>query len=307
MRTDFWFDSCGAGKIHACKWLPEGAPKAVLQIIHGIAEHVERYDVFADYLTERGYVVVAEDHMGHGQSVNGGGIPGYFHGGWFSAVEDSYRLLQDTRKAYPDLPYVLLGHSMGSFMARTILYQYPDSDISAAVISGTAWQPAAAMPAVVKILEVACKKTGETNPSEKLQNLVFGQYNARVEHPRTPIDWVCRDNRVVDAHPMLHGFQPSAGLLRDMMIGIDSVERSENLARMKKDLPVFFVAGGEDPVGSYGKGVRKCAAAFRKAGMSDVSLRIYPLCRHEILYEINQREVFDNLTAWIDAKIKTTE
>ena len=101
MRTDFWFDSCGAGKIHCCKWTPEGEPKAVLQIIHGIAEFVERYDTFANYLTEQGYVVVAEDHMGHGQSINGDGIQGYFHGGWFNAVADSYKLLQDTRAEYP--------------------------------------------------------------------------------------------------------------------------------------------------------------------------------------------------------------
>lgn len=307
MRTDIWFDSCGAGKIHACKWLPEGTPRAILQIVHGIGEYVERYDIFANYLTEQGYVVVAEDHMGHGQSVNGEGVPGYFHGGWFHAVADSYRLLLDTREEYPGLPYILLGHSMGSFMVRTILYKYPDSGISAAVISGTAWQPAAAMPAVVKILELACKKIGERNPSEKLQNLVFGQYNARVEHPRTAVDWVCRDNRVVDDHPMLHGFRPSAGLLRDMMIGIDSVESRENLSRMKKDLPVFFVAGGDDPVGSYGKGVQKCADAFRKAGMTDVSVRIYPLCRHEILNEINRQDIFENILRWMEEKIRTAE
>ena len=104
MRTDIWYDSCGVGQIHACKWMPEGEPKAVLQIIHGISEYVERYDAFANYLTERGFVVVAEDHMGHGKSVNGDGIPGYFTGGWFRAVEDSYRLLRDTRKEYPELP-----------------------------------------------------------------------------------------------------------------------------------------------------------------------------------------------------------
>ena len=119
MRGDFWFDSRGQGKIHGCYWQPEGQPKAVLQIIHGIAEYVERYEDFANYLTKLGYLVVAEDHMGHGQSVQGGSIQGYFHGGWFTAVDDSYHLLNQTRRAYPDVPYVLFGHSMGSFMTRS--------------------------------------------------------------------------------------------------------------------------------------------------------------------------------------------
>ena len=164
MRSEFWFDSCGAGKIHCCKWIPEGCPKGVVQIVHGIAEFVERYDEFAVWLTSKGYAVVAEDHMGHGQSINGDGIQGYFHGGWFSAVEDTYHLLQETRKEYPDIPYILFGHSMGSFMARTILCRYPDSGISGAVICGTAWQPTFAMPAVIKMMEMSCRKIGKIKP-----------------------------------------------------------------------------------------------------------------------------------------------
>ena len=106
MRKDFWMESQGKGTLHGCRWTPEGEPKAVLQIIHGIAEYVERYDDFASYLNRLGYVVVAEDHMGHGQSIQGGSTQGYFHGGWFTAVADSYRLLTKTRQEYPELPYV---------------------------------------------------------------------------------------------------------------------------------------------------------------------------------------------------------
>lgn len=305
MRTDHWFDSCGAGKIHYCRWTPEEEPKAVLQIVHGIAEFVERYDAFANYLTGLGYVVVAEDHMGHGQSINGEGIQGYFHGGWFSAVADSYRLLQDTKQEYPGIPYILFGHSMGSFMARTILCDYPDSGISGAVICGTGWQPTFAMPALLKVVSAVCKKTGETNPSEKLQGMVFGSYNKKVEHPRTPYDWLSRDKEIVDAyiaHPLC-GFTASCGLLRDMMTGIYHIQKPENLAKMNKSLPVFFIAGGDDPVGSYGKGIHQAAEAFRKAGMTDVSVRIYPLCRHEILNEINKDEIFEDITQWIGKKV----
>lgn len=305
MRTDFWFDSCGTGRIHCCKWTPAGRPKAVLQIVHGITEYVERYDQFANYMAGLGYVVVAEDHMGHGQSVNGNGIQGYFHGGWFNAVEDTWHLLQDTREEYPELPYILLGHSMGSFMVRTILYLHPDSGIDGAIISGTCWQPPVAMPAIVKIMEAACHVVGETNVSEKLQNLVFGTYNARVEHQRTPLDWICRDARVVDNHPMMQGLAPKSGLLRDMMVGINAIEKADHLAKMKKELPVFFIAGGDDPVGSYGKGIHQCANAFRKAGMTDVQVKLYPMCRHEILNEINKEEVFQDISDWIEKKVKT--
>ena len=304
MRQDLWYASCGAGQIHACRWTPDGEPRAVVQIVHGIAEFVERYDTFAEYLNSLGFVVVAEDHMGHGQSINGEGIQGYFHGGWFSAVADTYKLLSDTRAEYPDIPYILFGHSMGSFMARTILCDHPDSGIAAAIICGTGWQPTFALPALTKVIDGICRKNGEEKPNETLQGMIFGSYNGKVEHPRTAYDWLSRDKKIVDAyiaHPLC-GFTASAGLLREMMKGIYHIQKKENLVKMKKDLPVFFIAGGDDPVGSYGKGVHKCAEAFRKAGMTDVSVRVYPLCRHEILNEINKEEIFADVREWIEKK-----
>lgn len=301
MRTDFWYDSKGAGKIHGCRWSPEGEPKAVVQILHGIAEFVERYDDFANFLTQHGFLVVAEDHMGHGQSINGGGIQGYFHGGWFTAVGDSLQLMADIKAEYPHLPYILFGHSMGSFMARTILCKYPQCGLSAAVICGTGWQPAFALPALIKVMDGICKKN-ETKPSESLQKLIFGGYNRKVEHPRTEYDWLTRDAKIVDeyiAHPLC-GFTASAGLLRDMIKGIHFIEQKENLKNMNKQLPVFFIAGGDDPVGSYGKGVYTAAEEFKKAGMEDVSIRIYPMGRHEILNEINRKDVYQDVLHWIE-------
>ena len=200
MRRDFWYDSKGAGKIHSCCWTPEGEPRGICQIVHGIAEYVERYENFAEYLNSLGFLVIAEDHMGHGQSVNGGGIRGYFHGGWFTAVEDTYQLLKDTRAGYPQLPYVLFGHSMGSFMTRTLLITHPDSGISAAVLCGTGWLPDPALPVAEKILEKVCSKRDTTGPSPLLQKLMFKGYNRKVEHPRTAYDWLTRDNQVVDAY-----------------------------------------------------------------------------------------------------------
>ena len=303
MRTDFYYESKGAGTIHGCRWMPDQPPITVIQIIHGIAEYIERYDDFARYLNRLGFLVVAEDHMGHGKSVNGEGIQGYFHGGWFTAVEDSFRLLQNPRQEFPNLPYVLLGHSMGSFMARTILEKHPDSGISAAVICGTGWQPKAVLNTGIGVCRMVCNKQGEKKPSKILEKLVFSNYNKKVEHPRTPYDWLTRDAGIVDRYlaDPLCGFTPTGGLMRELLTGIRYEQ--ENLSAMKKDLPILFIAGGDDPVGNYGKGVLQSAEAFRKAGMQDVSCKIYPLGRHEILNEINREEVYRDVTSWLDQKI----
>ena len=143
---EFYLPSNGAGRIHCALWTPETAPRAVVQIIHGIAEHIGRYDHFARFLTQRGFVVCADDHMGHGLSVEAGGIYGYFSGGWLSAVADERTLYEEMKRRYPALPYLMLGHSMGSFLLRTYLYTYP-GELAGAIISGTGWQPEMALKA----------------------------------------------------------------------------------------------------------------------------------------------------------------
>lgn len=304
MRTDFDYPSQGEGQIHGCQWTPEGEIRGVVQILHGIAEHICRYEDFAAYLNEKGYVVVAEDHMGHGQSMESG-TPGYFAGGWEAAVEDSYALLRRVREQYPEVPCFLFGHSMGSFLARSILISHPDSGIRGAVICGTGWMPQAVVRAGHGAAELVCRRIGERKPSERLQNLVFGSYNKRVEHPRTSYDWLSRDNRQVDAYladPKC-GFTVSCGLLRDMLGGISMLQKKENLAKMRRELPVLFVAGGDDPVGSYGSGVRQAATAFEKVGMTRVECRLFPLCRHEILNEINRKEIYRFVSDWLDKNL----
>ena len=305
MKTDYFVNSCGKGKIHCCKWTPEGEIRGIVQIVHGIAEFVERYDDFANFLNSQGFLVVAEDHMGHGKSIQGGSTQGYFHGGWFAAVNDSYKLMKMTMARHPGVPYVLFGHSMGSFMVRTILAKYPESGITAAVICGTGWLPKAPLPGLIRIVNGICRKTGEENPSEKLQKMVFGGYNKRIQNERTPCDWLTRDEEIVDAyvaHPLC-GFTPACGLLRDMMKGIYYIQQEKNLKNMKPELPVFFIAGAEDPVGPYGKGVLKAVDAFRKVGMVNVACRIYPECRHEILNELNRQEVYEDVVNWLNSYI----
>ena len=306
MRTDFFFKSGSGARLHGCRWTPDSQVRAVLQIVHGIVEYVERYDGFANFLNRQGILVVAEDHMGHGKSISQECPQGYFAGGWQTAVDDTYRLTRDTMAEFRDVPFILFGHSMGSFMARTILAKYPDSGITAAVICGTGWQPAPVLAAGKAACALVCRAKGERAPSPLLQAMAFGTYNRKVEHPRTPYDWISRDNSVVNAYKAdpLCGFTPTAGLMRDMMEGIAYIQREENLAKMGKALPVLFIAGGDDPVGSYGAGVRTAAEAFRKAGMERVDVRIYPLCRHELLNEINREEIMDDVSRWIDGVLE---
>ncbi len=305
MRTEFYYDSCGTGQICAYQWQSETEINAIVQIVHGIAEHAQRYDNFAEYLNSKGIMVVAEDHMGHGKSKDCDGLKGYFHGGWFAAVDDTYALMQQTMAANPGVPYILFGHSMGSFMARTILAKYPQSGIAACVICGTAWQPEALLRVAIPLCKVMCRNGGDKKPSPALQKLMFGSYNKRVEHPRTPSDWLTRDPQIVDIYEQDPncGFVGTAGLYRDMLTGIDYIQKRESLQQMNKSLPVLFIAGGDDPVGNYGKGIAQAVQAFCDVNMEDVSERIYPLCRHEILNEINSAEVFEDVYQWILKKM----
>lgn len=302
MRTDFYYDSLSGGRIHACRWTPEGEIKGIVQILHGIAEYVERYDDFAAFLNSRGLLVVAEDHMGHGKSICKATPIGCFSGGWQNAIEDTYRLMKDTMGEFSDVPFILFGHSMGSFMARTILAKHPDSGISGAVICGTAWMPDAVIGAGKLLADTICKTSGEQKVSKLLQAMMFGSYNKKVERPRTYCDWLSRDSKIVDAYVAdpLCGFIPSAGLVCSMMEGLQYIQNDENLNAMKKDLPVFFIAGGDDPVGNYGLGVRQAVEEFKKHGMAQVDLKIYPLGRHEILNEINRQEVYEDVAFWIE-------
>ena len=303
MKTDFYYQSGTGVRLHGCKWTPEGKALGVVQLVHGIAEHVERYDAFARFLNERGFVVVAEDHMGHGQSVVKGEL-GYFRQGWTAAVEDTYQLLQDTKTAYPDVPYFLLGHSMGSFLSRSLLILHPDCGLSGCILSGTGWQPEAVLRTGLGLCRVTAKARGDRYHSTALNNLIFGNYNARVEHRRTEFDWLTRDDQIVDAYiaDPLCGFVPSVGLLGNVMEGMLFNQKKTNLQQMNQTQPVLFVSGDADPVGGYGKGVSRCREAFCESGMKNTELKLYPLCRHEILNEWNCNQIFEDIYGWIVEK-----
>lgn len=302
IMEEFYIPSNGAGRIHCCKWLPSAEPKAVVQLVHGIAEHIGRYDDFAGFLTQYGYAVVADDHMGHGGSIEGG-TAGYFHGGWMAAVADVKSLRDKTAAEYPGIPYYMLGHSMGSFLLRTYLYTYPDT-IEGAIISGTGWEPLTKVRAGLLLCNLEAKRLGGDKVSPLITKLMFGSYCKPFQPARTKDDWICSVDSVVDAYEAdpFCGFDATIGLARDLLTGVKMNEQPENLAKMDKTLPILFVSGGKDPVGNMSKGVLACIDAFKRSGLRNISIKIYPDGRHEMLNERNKDEVYQDILSWLDAR-----
>lgn len=292
------------GSIHCCRWMPKGTPVGIVQIIHGINEYVERYHDFADYLADHGFLVIGEDHPGHGLSVDDEITRGYMTGGWIETVKLIHKIYKKTSAEYPGVPYVMFGHSMGSFLLMTYLSVFHD-DLSAAVISGTGWQPAALLSAGRAMCAAEASRLGEEKHSPLLQKMMFGSYNSRIPTAQTPYDWISTDLSVVKeyASDPLCTWRPSIQLCSQMLLGIQRNQRPVNLEKMKKDLPVFFISGQQDPVGNYGKGVLKMVRAFQNAGMKDVLVELYPDMRHECHNEIGKDRVYQDILQWILQKI----
>lgn len=298
-----YFLQTGNKTIHCCKWLPECTPKAIVQIVHGVAEHILRYDHFAKFLNAHGYLVVAEDHMGHGGTIAQGDVPGYFEGGWLRAVSNVKRLHDDTAAQYPSLPYYFLGHSMGSFLLRTYLYTYPDA-LDGAILSGTGWESPATLRAGLALCKLEQLRLGDKKVSPLVNNIMFGTYNRAFRPNRTTHDWLCSVSTVVDAYladPHC-GFDVTVGLARDMLTGIRMNEQPENLQKMTPSLPVLFISGDQDPVGHMAKGVLQCIDAFKRTGLRDVTIQIYPRARHEILNEFCRDTVYEDVLRWLNAR-----
>lgn len=304
---DFFFNSStGKNKIHARMCVPDAEPRAIVQIIHGIAEYIDRYDEFMSFLAENGIIAVGTDHLGHGKSIENEEQTGFFayENGWDYVVRDEEVLRLAMHENYPELPIIVFGHSMGSFMTRTLLIRYPDA-FNAAIISGTGNQGAALVNGGLFMGNLVTGLKGAHHYSKFLNNLAFGSYNKIYENPKTEYDWLSRDEANVQKYidDPLCGFIPSCSLFRDMMTGVKFITNKKNLTAMNKDMPVYFMSGDMDPVGECGKGVQKAYNNFLDAGMKDVSIKLYPGGRHEMLNEINKDEVYADILAWLGSKI----
>lgn len=298
--------SDGIHRIAWTLWEPEGPVRCAVQLVHGVAEYIDRYHDFACFLCEHGIAVAGDDHLGHGRTAADASELGWFAGenGWKYLVEDEKRLRDLLRARFPRAPLVLFGHSMGSFMARTYLMEYP-GDHDGCILSGTACHSLPVCLAGQAAARAEVWLHGSRYRSARLQAIAFSGYLRRVKDPASPNDWVCGDRAVVrlrDADPWC-SYTPTAGLMKDMMDGLAAIAGKRGLSRMDKRLPVLFIAGGDDPVGGYGRGVRRAAALFRGAGMENVQVKLYPGLRHEILNEPDRQVVWNDVLDWLETKI----
>ena len=292
----------GKTRVHACLWRPEGvACKAIVQISHGMCEYVQRYDHWARRFCEQGYIVCGNDHLGHGLTAPDEDELGYTHptSGAEYIVEDLHTFSSIMRAEFPGLPLILYGHSMGSFAARAYLTRYGD-ELAAALISGTAGPD---LPAGlgIRVANAVGRMKGDHHRSKLITGIAFGSYNARFREEDDVLSWLCKDREVRDNYRKdcytafiftVTGYHTMFSLLRE-------VSHKKWADAVPKTLPILLFAGDQDPVGGYGKGVKKVYERMLDAGCN-VRLRLYEGGRHEMHWEPEQDGVFADLIAFLE-------
>lgn len=282
-----------ASTIRALVWEPDDAarpdfsPRAVVQIVHGMSEHVERYAPFAEFLVGRGFVVCANDHVGHGKTAGErdlGHMP--LANGVDVLVEDVHALREKVCERYPHARHVMFGHSMGSFVTRVYLTRHADG-LSAAILCGTGQQPRIQTVAGRVITRLIAQIRGERHVSRFVDSLGAGAYGRAIKDARTDVDWISSDPDVVDEYiaDPLCGQPFTVGAYATLALLVADATDARLARRVPKDLPLLFVAGAEDPVGDCGRGVARAVDEYRNAGVRLVEMGIYPGARHEILNE----------------------
>ena len=306
MKTsDFLFQADDGASLHVSGWAVD-APKAVVQVLHGMADYGSRYARLAKALAAAGYTTYAHDHRGHGKSVSDASPPGHLadHDSWNRIVEDAHGVNREIARRHPGLPIIVLGHSMGSFVLQQLLFEHP-GDMVAAALSGSNGKPPAKAAAGKIVARIERARVGRRNPSHLLTRLTFGEYNKAFAPARTDFDWLSRDPDEVDryiADPLL-GFEVSTQTWVDLLGGLDWIARPDNVARVPKAMPLYLFAGDRDPVGEFGKGMKRLHDAYRSAGIADVRLKLYPGGRHESFNETNRQEVTADFIAWCDEMV----
>lgn len=306
MKKEFTYPSRdGVTQIHGIMWMPEGEVKAVLQICHGMVEYIDRYDEFARFLTEQGYCVVGHDHLGHGKSIQSEEYYGYFHEtkGNQYVIGDIHRLRLMAMKKYPEVPYFMLGHSMGSYLLRQYLTMYGNG-LNGAIIMGTGYMGPVILGAGKCLCRAIAAVKGWKYHSALMNNIGFGGFNRKFEPCDSPNTWVTSDETIRSKYENdpLCSFTFTVNGYYQMFTGMQVLTKRKNMEKVPKDLPVFFVAGEDDPVGNFGKSVRKICRKYIDSGMKDVSIKLYPGDRHEILNETDRQQVYEDLYRWMEKR-----
>lgn len=310
--TNFTFLSYdGKTAVHAVKWMPESDNvKAVLQISHGMVEFIERYAVFAEFLTANGYMVVGHDHIGHGASVASKDDWGYFceENPSDVLIEDMHKLRVLIQEEYPELPYFMLGHSMGSFMLRKYLAFHPEK-LRGAIIMGTGFIPATLTSVAMGLTACVTKLKGSRHRSKLIQSLAFGadykDFDMTGEHPEN--SWLTKEVDIVNTYynePRCT-YMFTVNGYKGLFEAVNFSCNPENADLLPKKLPLFIVSGEQDPVGGLGKGVMQVYDMYKDAGIQDLTYKLYDNDRHEILNETDRQVVFEDILAWMNVRIDT--
>lgn len=293
----------GEGELYVKVWQCDGAPKAAVQLIHGMAEHIERYDRFARALAAQGMLVVGYDQAGHGKSIPKGGTRGYFGAsdGWSNLIKDVKQVREYIEQLAPGVPCVLFGHSMGSFVARSYAARHKD-DHSVYIFSGTAGKNGAL--AIAKLIAKRELKKGAKRESQLLNSLSFGAYNKPFKPNRTEFDWLSRDDSEVDKYVAdeLCGFCFTAKAFADLFDGLTELDQP-SWASAVPNKPILLISGKNDPVGGKdAKGVLEVAQKLRSTG-HDVTVKLYEGARHELLNELNKEAVTADIIQYIEENL----
>jgi alpha-beta hydrolase superfamily lysophospholipase len=300
--ADFAFQTVDGANLHVSGWAVE-KPKAVVHVLHGMAEYGSRYARLAEALAAAGYTTYAHDHRGHGKSIPEGDAPGHMadSDSWNRVVEDAHGVNREIAKRNPRLPIIVLGHSMGSFILQQLLFEHP-SDMIAAALSGSVGKPPPIAIVAKLIAHIERARVGKRNPSPVLQRLTFGENNKPFAPARTEFDWLSRDPEEVDkyvADPLM-GFAASTQTWLDLLNGLNRIANPSNVEKVPKSMPLYLFAGDQDPVGDKGKSMKSLYDAYKRAAIFDVRLKLYPGARHETLNETNRQEVTNDFIAWCD-------
>lgn len=280
-------------------------PIGIVQIIHGMAEHSARYDDFAHFLNNRGYIVYADDHRGHGYSLGKEEVLGYIgHDGFNNIVEDEKIISELIGKKYQGLPLYIFAHSFGSFIGQEYIIRY-SKEINGIILSGSAKQNGMDVRAGSILASIQNMIFDSKLEAKLIDKLSFGSFNKKVENQHTKFDWLSRDNNEVEKYigDELCGFISPINFYYNLFKAFKELYKIHRLKDISKTLPILLLSGDMDPVGKYGKSVRKLYNQYRDLDMINISIKLFEGKRHELLNEINKEEVFIYIYNWLSSHI----
>ena len=289
MKTEI-FEFAGDNGIilPAYLWLPDGEVKAVLQITHGMTEHMGRYEAFARYLCSMGITVAGFDLRGHGKNPGDAEVASFGEGGWAASIEDMRLFYELLEQRLTVVPHYMLGFSLGSFLLREYLTKYPDEgEVAGAIIMGTGHQPGWLLSIMMGIVNGQIKKAGFDKTTDLVRQLSFGTYNQKFKPNRTTADWLCADETELDkylADPLVRK-DISAGLFWELLGSMKRTGSAYEYDGWDTSIPILLISGQDDPVGDGGKGVQEISRRMKKSGMENVTIKLFPGARHDLLHE----------------------